>query len=195
MKRILVTVAVCISACTAAFSEEGPFGLSWGVTADSMRQIGVNLKETPSDAYGAGYQAASLAKALADQDATYLSFGHNDKLWRIVVISKEFSNDPMGISVKSRYSELLQILTEKYGKPKSFHTLGDSIYSQPKYFLAGIHGGNSFWYSNFSTEATDIQIGIFATSSSESRWRIIYEYKPLRSVFEQSKRGREKGAL
>lgn len=196
MRKLITVVGIC--AClsmSAALGQDAPLGLTWSATSESVRQAGVDLKESGTDAFGAGFSANKLSKALADQETTLLSFGHNDKLWRIVVVSKEFSNDPMGIAVRNRYKELLDILTEKYGKPKTHHTLGDSIYADPKYFLAGVRGGNSFWYSNFNTADIDIQIGILASSSSEARWRVIYEYKPLKVIFDQAKKGREKGAL
>lgn len=169
-------------------------GFTWSATSDSIKQAGIELKESGVDAYGVGFWVNKLAKALADQETTLVSFGHNDKLWRIVVVSREFSNDPMGIAVRSRYKELLDILTEKYGKPTIHHTLGDSIFSDPKYFLAGIRGGNSFWYSDLETADLNIQIGIIASSSSDARWRIIYEYKPLKAIFDQpKKRARKRG--
>ena len=194
-KLISMLLIWMMAAASVAFAQDAPLGLAWSASAEALKQAGVDLKEMEADSFGKGFEARKLSKALADQESTFLSLGNNDKLWRIVVISKEFANDPMGIAIKRRYKDILDILTEKYGQPKSHHTLGDSIYSEPKYFLAGIRGGNSFWYSDFSTSDVDIQIGIFASTSSEARWRIIYEYKPLRKVFDQSKRGREKSAL
>src|SRR5690348_15357816 len=129
---------LCLCLCligTEAFAQDAPLGFAWSASVNSVKEAGIELKESGGDAYGVGFAAYKISKALADQDATLLSFGHNDKLWRIVVISKEFSNDPMGTSVRNRYQELLGILSEKYGKPAVHHTLGDSIYSEPKYFL------------------------------------------------------------
>lgn len=191
---LAVGILSCVFA-SSAFSQSAPLGLEWSAAADSLRQTGIDLKESGTDAYGVGFSANKLPKVLADQETALLSFGHNDKLWRIVVVSKDFSNDPMGLAVRNRYNDLLGILSEKYGKPKNHHTLGSSIFSEPEYFLAGIQGGKSFWYSDYTTADLNIQIGIVATSSSDARWRIIYEYKALKAVFEQSKRGREKGAL
>lgn len=180
---------------SSVLAQDAPLGLKWSSTVDSVRQTGIELKEAGSDAYGTGFSANKLSKALADQETTLLSFGYNDKLWRIVILSQNFANDPMGVVVRNRYQELLGILTDKYGKPVGHHRLGESIYSEPRFFLTGIQGGNSFWYSDFKASELDIQIGILATSGSDARWRIIYEYKPLKAIFEQSKKVREKGSL
>ena len=136
-----------------------------------------------------------LEKAVADQEATLLSFGFNDKLWRILIVSREFKNDPHGTEVLVRYRELSSVLSEKYGKPKELHRLGGSIYSEPRYFLAGIRGGESSWYSNFDSRTLFIQLGITASDSSTGRWRLIYENKSMRKEFDASKRTKEKGAL
>lgn len=194
-KCVYIAVVWGLISTSAVLAEDAPLGLTWSSTPDSIRQSGIELKESGSDAYGAGFSANKLPKALADQETTLLSFGYNDKLWRIVVLSRNFANDPMGIGVRNRYQELLGILTDKYGKPVAHHRLGESIYSEPRFFLTGIQGGNSFWYSDFTAPELNIQIGILATSGSDARWRIIYEYKPLKTIFEQSKKVREKGSL
>jgi len=86
-------------------------------------------------------------------------------------------------------------LTEKYGMPTSVHSLGDSIFQQPEYFLAGVKGGHTNWYSNFSTSTLSVQINLSAEDSSTGRWRIIYEDKSLRKDFDVAKKAKEKSAL
>jgi hypothetical protein len=194
-KFAIATIIFILVGSSEALAQDAPIGLTWMASEASLKQAGIELKETGNDSYGVGYTASKLPKALADQQMTLLSFGHNDKLWRIVIISKEFTDDPMGVAVRNRYDQLIAILSEKYGRPKTHQTLGDSIYAEQKYFLAGVRGGNSFWYSNFDTTQLFIQMGIVASSNSEARWRIIYEYKPLKAIFERDKRSEEKGNL
>ncbi|MCG6207772.1 hypothetical protein LPW26_24250 [Rhodopseudomonas sp. HC1] len=160
-----------------------------------IQSSGVELKEFPGNEYGRSYIASKTSKALADQSFTLVSFGFNDKLWRVVIAGRPISDDPAGSAVLGRYKELSSLLAEKYGKPKEYHRLGESIYSQSAYFVAGIRGGNSSWYSNFETTDFSIQLGLTATDSSTSNWRLIYENKEIRKGFEASKRSREKGSL
>lgn len=180
-----------------ALSEpEAPFGLTWGIGVEDVRKMGVELKETQKNTqFGTSYSASKLPKVLGDQELTLLFFGFNDRLWRIVAASKNFSNSPYGIAVKDRYQELVGILAEKYGKPSSFHKLGSSIYSQPEYFLAGIRGGESSWFSNFNTSELELQLNISATDHSTAHWVMIFENKALKKSFELDRKGKEKGTL
>ncbi|MGY3563968.1 hypothetical protein ACVWXP_007293 [Bradyrhizobium sp. USDA 4463] len=136
-----------------------------------------------------------LPQAIADAEVVYGSFGYDDKLFRIVIVSKPFANDPFGNGVLNRYTALLGILTEKYGRPAQTHRLGDSIYAEQRYFVSGVQSGRTFWYSNYSTAELSVQLGIIADDGSTARWKIIYENLPLTTMFEQSKRTKEKGSL
>jgi hypothetical protein len=172
-----------------------PLGLRWGASAEDIKRDAADLKEFQNKEYGISFVATKMSKSLADQDATLLSFGLNDKLWRIVITSRDYNNDPGGNAVVARYAELSESLKEKYGKPSAVHRLGDSIYAEPRYFLSGIRGGESKWYSNFKTPDLRIQLGVTATDSSTGGWRLIYEYMPLSKEFEASKKNREKEKL
>lgn len=190
----IVAVLCCMPDCVSA-QAEGPLGLTWGQSSSQIKEAGVELKDVPLNDFGKSFFATNLPRALADQKHTLLSFGHDDKLWRVVLLGREVDNDPMGLSVKSRYEELKQILEEKYGKARTFQTLGDSIYAEAQYFLAGIRSGKSFWQSSFGTNSVAIDLSIIASDSSTGQWRIIFEDKNGRRVFDNSKKAREKKAL
>lgn len=188
-------LAVCSSAQGQTPSSTAPLGLKWGSSVEAMRAEGIELKEFPSKEYGISFIATKLNKTLADQSTTFLSFGLNNKLWRVVIVSRDFNNDPSGSAVVGRYSELAASLKEKYGKPTTVQQLGGSIYSQPRYFLSGIRGGESKWYSNYKTPDMQIQLGLIASDGSTGAWRLIYENLPLSMIFEASKKDNEKEKL
>jgi len=169
--------------------------LTWGISSSAIRSQGADLADFDKLTFGKSYLATKLEMAVSDQDGALLSFGFNDKLWRIMIMSREFTNDPHGSAVLARYNELLKVLTEKYGKAKQVHRLGGSIYSESRYFLAGIRGGESSWHTDFDAPSISVQLAISANDSSTGRWRLFYTYKPLEKEFEASKRSREKGAL
>jgi hypothetical protein len=196
--HILFVVALLLSKSAVAVSQpvqDGPVGLTWGISASDVRARGIELIDFDKLDYGKSFIATKLERAVADQESALLSFGFNDKLWRVIIISRDFNNDPHGFAVLARYKELANVLSEKYGKPKENHRLGGSIYAESKYFLAGIRGGESSWYSNFDASGLFVQVGITANDSSTGRWRIFYENKTLRTEFEAAKRSREKGSL
>jgi hypothetical protein len=174
---------------------EAPFGLTWGQSSGQIQAVGVELKSIDRADYGKTFVATRLPRALADQETALLSFGHNDKLWRIVALGRPNENDPTGASVRARYDELRGILEEKYGRAKSVHRLGDHFYSKPENFVYGISKGESYWYSSFENNGAEIELAIIAPDMSKSRWRIIVTQKTLARDFEDSKRAIEKKAL
>lgn len=180
-----------------AFGDDNsaPLGLTWGASVDEVRALGVDLQAIPKTDFGESFSASKLPRALSDQENALLSFGYDNKLWRIVAVSHSFDHDPHGNAVKARYQQLLGALTEKYGKPSSVHSLGDSIFATPEYFIAGIRSGKSFWYSNLSGPDVNIQIGIHGESSDSARWTIFYENTKLKKAFDENKRLKEKNSL
>jgi hypothetical protein len=192
---IAIVLTLVFSTAGAAQETEAPFGLSWGASTEQVKSLGVDLKQPDKDSFGETYSASNLPKGISDQQITFLSFGNDNKLWRIAAISTPFENDPYGNSGKNRYSELVGILSEKYGKGHSVHHLGESIYADANYFVAGIRGGESQWFTDFETPTLFIQLGLVAQDSSTLRWRVIYENKALKEGFEQSQKSREKGSL
>ena len=175
--------------------EGAPLGLTWGNSVEQLRAQGIELKPFPQKEFGETFLASKLPRALGDQETAALAFGFDDKLFRVAIISRSFENDPYGIAVRSRYSELLTILSEKYGQPQVIQSLGGSIYKEPQYFLAGINAGQSNWYANYETPRLFIQLALVADSSSSARWRIIFEEKDLKKAFDAARKAKEKGAL
>ena len=174
--------------------EHAPLGLIWGATTQQTRELGIELKAIDNKDYGQSYFATKLPRALSDQETTILSFGFDDKLFRAVIVSRAYENDPTGGVTRARYSDLSQSLVEKYGNGVTMHRLG-TTYKDDANFLAGIQNGQNSWYTTFDTAQLLLQLSVIANSGSTGRWQIIYEQKPLRSSFEEARRLREKGAL
>jgi hypothetical protein len=172
-----------------------PFGLIWAASVADIRALGIELEEFPSKEFGASYFATKLPKVISDVETVFVTFGYDDKLWRVGALSKNFSNDPSGTSVRSRYNELSGVLAEKYGKGHQFHSLDTTVWKKSDEFIMGISVGRSNWYTNFDTNLLSIQLGIIANDMSTARWRIIMENKPLRENFEAGKKAHEKNAL
>lgn len=95
---------------------QAPFGLKWGMSAEDVRAQNIKLSElSNSKEFGATYQASDLPRTLSDARLVGLSFGFQNKLWRIIVFGQKVDNDPYGAGVKARYSELAAALSDKYG--------------------------------------------------------------------------------
>jgi len=132
--------------------------------------------------------ATKLPKSISGQELTLLSFGHDNKLWRIIAISTPYENDPYGNAAKDRYEELSKALAEKYGKGRVSERFGERFYSEPKNFVYGISQGESVWFTNFENSDLWVQLNLRGQDMSALRWNLIYEHKGLRAAFEQDKK-------
>ncbi len=173
-----------------------PFGLSWGMSSADLRASGVKLSDLDDKkSFGVSFRASDLPKVVPDAQFIGLSFGYSDKLWRILVIGQDISNDPYGNAVKERYNELVVALSEKYGRGTPYEHQDTELWRGPEHFLMGLSTGRGWYYTNFDTRDVFVQLGIQAQDSSTAHWRIIYEYKNLRAAFEADQKAREKDAL
>lgn len=174
-------------------SNQAPFGLSWGMSTEQVRALGIELTDSPVENWGKSFEAAKLPKVLSDAEYAILSFGFDDRLWRIGAASRSFGGDPAGAKALARYDELNTVLTEKYGKGKQVHI--HARYSQPEHFTMHIKMGEGQWFTDFDTPQMTIQLGIGARSYSTTFWRLIFENKTLAAEFEEAMKKGEKSAL
>jgi hypothetical protein len=182
----------------AAAEEErkaAPLGLQWGMSSAQVRELGIDLKDLPVKDYGTSYTASKLPKVIADTETVVLSFGFDDRLWRIFMRSKVFTNDPFGSAVRNRYDELSSELAEKYGHGQQNHHTGEGFYAKADNFIYALSTGNAWYYTNYTTNILQIQLSIGARDTSTAFYQILFESKPLRSDFEQSKKTHEKDSL
>ncbi|MGO9741644.1 MAG: hypothetical protein ACLPN5_09070 [Roseiarcus sp.] len=173
-----------------------PFGLKWGVSAADVKALGIKLSDfNDKKMFGISYRATELTKIVPDAAFVALSFGFQDKLWRIVVIGQNVENDPYGNGVKARYKELAAALSEKYGRGKPNEYQDSEMWKNADEFLMGINVGRSWYYTDFDTPNVFVQLGIQAEGGSTAHWRLIYEWKSLRALFEIDQKAKEKDAL
>jgi hypothetical protein len=197
-RLFLVSILVLASATLRAQESQksdAPFGLTWGMSSRDAKSHGIELTEAPYKEYGKSFIARKLRAVIADTETIVLSFGRDDKLWRIVAVSRDYTFDPYGTAVKARYQELLDTLGEKYGKGKSHHQADRKYWKAANEFVMGIKAGMTHWFTDYDTPAMTIEIGIIASSPDEANWRIIFEDKDLHAAFERSTKSKDKKAL
>jgi hypothetical protein len=188
-----------LSAITPTLADDAkndaPLGLAWGMSSAQVRAMNVLLKDAPMKDYGTSFSATQLPKMINDVETVVLSFGYDDKLWRIADISKVFSNDPHGTATLNRYDEIAQALSEKYGRGTQHHQYDANQFMKGGDFLYKIKVGEAWHYTDYHTDLLDVQLILGAASSSDGYYRIIFENKPLSAGFAKGKKGREKDAL
>jgi hypothetical protein len=101
-----------------------PFGLEWAVTREAMEAWGIKLVPSSSSEGSQRFTATGLTRLVAGVESVVVDFGFDDKLWKVIAVSEDYPNDPYGFKVKARYSELNDILAQKYGKAKANHEKG-----------------------------------------------------------------------
>jgi hypothetical protein len=183
------------SAASSSAVPAAPFGLEWGLTKEEVEARRIKLSEVQTSEGSQSFTAIGLSKLVAGVETVVVNFGFDNKLWKVTAASEDFPNDPYGFKVKARYSELKEILTEKYGKGKSTHSTGGSIYDQARYFLAGIKGGNNWHFTTFSAPGLSIELSVRAKDSDTGYWVLIYNSTELAKGYDKAKANREKGAL
>jgi len=202
--RLLSAIAAIV-AVVAAFSAadvyaqddtSAPFGLKWNASSDDIRSIGVNLSPANLSDFGTSYTATGLPKALSDMATVVLSFGYDDKLWRVAALSREFKNDQYGAAAKARYAEIEASLEKAYTAGSKFHRQStDSYFGKPENFTYSLLKNEASWFSLYSSAAADIELSIGASGTSDSYWRLIYSYRDGEKKFRSGKKDAELDAL
>lgn len=182
-------------ALSAEQSYDAPFGLTWGMTIDEVKELGVNLETLENYNDKNAFLATGLSKAISDLDAVLLNFGYNDRLFEIRGVSDVFQNDPYAFALKKRYDELSQILENKYGNKKETHFIDKRLYTEPDEFLVGIERGRSYYFTTFSNSEIEVNLSINAISRDSANYLLIYEHKQYLDENNQKKKEREKSSL
>ena len=177
-------------------ANRAPFGLTWGMSADDLRQQGVTLtREEQSREWGASYTATKLPKVLSDTEAASLAFGHDDRLFRIVAIGKTNGPDPYGGATLARYRELVEALSSRYGKGVETDQRDQRVWKEAHEYIMSLHQGRARRFTNFSTPTTNVEVSVRTLGSDKSFYVIIFTSVAGEKAFEASKRTRERDAL
>jgi hypothetical protein len=196
MRLLIIALIGLLSLPVNAQDTPAPFGLSWLLTAEQVRELGVSLNEAATADFGTSYTATNLPKALADLETVFLSFGYDDRLYRVAAISREFSNDQYGISVRKRYDELAAALGKAYTPGEKHHRPStDSFFGKPENFSYALSRGEAYWFSLFSSSEADIELSVGGSGSSDAYWRLIYTHRQGEAVFAKGKAAKETDAL
>jgi hypothetical protein len=173
-----------------------PFGLTWGVSSDDVRKAGVNLAADPSAKdFGVTFMATNLGKVLSDTEGVLLSFGFNDKLWRIATFGRPLGPDPSGNQVVVRYRDLAASLAEKYGKGVEIDQRDTEMFKTPNQYVASLEQGRAYRYTSYRTNSVSVELSIRAKDMESAYYLILFEYLSGARQFQMDKKTHEKDAL
>ena len=193
---LMWVVAVSGLPVLAQDAPPAPFGLSWLASSDQVRSLGVNLSPIEIATFGKSFTATNLPKALSDLDEVYLSFGYDDRLFRVTAFGTENKDDGYGTRVKTRYEELATALTKTYtaGEIEQI-TSSDSYFGRPENFAYSIAKNEAYWFRLFTSSVADIELAVVVNGVDDTLWRMIYTHRAAETEFEKSKATQEQDAL
>ena len=111
----LCVYGVGVSASQAE-SDEGPFGLQWGMSKEEVEKLNIRLCCEQLGKWGLRYQVHSkdfqyFSKRLGDEEKIYVYFGNKNKLLRMYVATSRVGGE-------NRYNQLKELLASKYNMIK-----------------------------------------------------------------------------
>ncbi len=207
LRRTLLAAAVCFTRMPWAFSaayadsvtpstSRAPFGLSWDMSADEVRKLGVELAPQPSNtSVGTAYLATKLPKVLADAENVLLGFGFDDRLFTVHAVGSTNASDPYGGKTLDRYRELASSLEAHYGEGRETDTRDTSLWKEPSEYIMSIKAGRAFRYTEFKSGGTSVELSVRALDTDSSYWVVIFDSDAGRSRFENASKKKEQDTL
>ncbi len=185
--------------------DKAPFGLYWGDSIIGVKKQGVVLEEYKENKNPNSYFAKYLPKPIKEMDKVVVSFGDDDKLWRVSAVSKFFEDEPNGGEVLKHYKRFGDLLAQKYPDNKEFFTpkkvkreltrqeeqrlerMGDASGVKEfdesaigdENFLKDIYEGEVSLYRAFRTDDVEVIISIDSDEDNKSYFTLLYKSKKI----------------
>jgi hypothetical protein len=127
-----------------------PFGFTWGMSKETIISKGVVFKECKSDRSLDICQTKKSIRSVSFGDTYILFIDSKTGLQKIVMASKNITNDIRGTSGKELYFKVKKSLIKKYGEPKNYEYIGKKLYKEDDEFYqclkySGCGSWTSFW--------------------------------------------------
>ena len=176
-------------------SQAAPFGLVWGSSINETRNQGIILTPIGEKDYVNNFSATKLPKPVSDIDKVDITFGEENKLWRIIAYGKLIEDDASASKVLREYKIYSDILAQKYGNKQEFFTpakidvtekdaKGKEITVQKEApignsnFLSQLQQGTAVLYSTYYNDEVGAALAINVDGNKKSY--IVIDYKNLK---------------
>jgi hypothetical protein len=183
---------------------EAPFGLIWASSVKSVKAQGASLRAVESMTDKNSYEATLLPKPIKEFSKVVISFGDDDKLWRVIAYSDPSYDDDNASKGLFTYKKYVSLLKLKYGNAMEFfvpkvnkvETTETDSRGQPiikiteedsrigdRNFLNDLKNEEVTLYSTFEDQGVGTSITLRADEDGKSY--IIIEYKNSEIIKEQ----------
>ncbi len=176
-----------------------PFGLLWGATYRETLSSGVKLTKTFEKDYINSFIADELPKALPNIRYVVVTFGQDNRLWRVIAYGDFIQDTPSASKVLEQYNHYYRLLNKKYGNAEQTYNpkinriekIIDLGHGKTKTeieeipstigndnFLAELQNGETDLYSTFYNSNVGAALSVNVDGNGNSY--IILEYKNLK---------------
>ena len=177
-----------------------PFGLVWGASIVETTNQGVELTPVEEKDYPNSFAATKLPKELQDFARVDVSFGEENKLWRIIAYSSPITDDADASKILKIYETYANLLNKKYGNKQQFFNPAqievitknaqgrevsetqDAPIGNPQ-FLAQLQSGEAELYSTYNNQ--DVGAALAINVDGEGKSYIVIDYKNLNLLKEK----------
>ena len=181
-----------------------PFGLVWGASAKEIENLGVTLTPAGEKDYMNNYIAGHLPNSLHDFRDVMLTFGIDNRLWRIIAYGKFIKDDAAASGVLKMYRGYFKLLSQKYGHAQEFYTPNvvnvdktvtdtrgkpQTVTEEKKQpignpdFLKELQNGDAELYATFENGIVGAALGVNVDGNGQSY--ITIDYKNLKLMKER----------
>ncbi len=183
-----------IAALTNNNNRIAPFGLLWGASISETRNQGILLQAVDEKDYVNSFSATHLPKGITDFRQVNITFGEDDKLWRIIAYGNLLDDTPDAAKVMRLYRIYNDLLTKKYGHAEQFFTPAQiEVPSQDAkgraitvtenaplgnpQFLQQLQSGQAVLYSTYYNDEVGAALSVNVDGDGKSY--IVLDYKNL----------------
>jgi hypothetical protein len=137
---------------------DGPFGLSMGLSLDDVKQV-CKIKHIENDA------CELIPPKNNDLFETYIVwidpvYG----LYGMRAISENIATNAHGTELKARFENIVESISNKYGKYKKTDKNSDNTFDEPRYFMHTLQDGSrelsAVWAKKHQSQLPDNILGI-----------------------------------
>jgi hypothetical protein len=159
--RALATLFLCslAAAAIAKDNNEAMFGLRWDMSVSEVRATGAPLTQQRTEGNITAFRTESVPKGFSDAEFYVLMFA-SDRLVKIVMVTKDFTDDPFGTAGRERFAKIKTILEEKYGKPTmSSQEVGRKLFRErDEFYQCLAYTGCGLWAAVFEPPGKSISM-------------------------------------
>lgn len=188
-KRFAVFFTLFFSvASIPALAQDAPFGMSWGQTAAEVEKLTGATRNTEL-LWGRVIDIDIATVPVTPPRTDFVSFAVDPEfgLARIIWISQNITGDPFGTEGKEQYFQYKELLSKKYGKPKSdVEIAGLDLWDEKDEFYQCLAYSGCGMYSAIWETAEGVSVGLSlrGIERGEGYHTIVYEGPEWSNVIE-----------